>query len=227
MGGSGTTDSRTASVDDESATSAAVRDVLRYWAGDQARWARLLANLTADDPSTDVFLRTSPPAADTFCAKSAGASRTPIDASALAHGVMTGRGEYSHQYVYWMNDMMRSAFRAQGHGVIDVETMLGVRVDAYPCSKDGAGDKLHFCQPGPVDWALDVMVRQTHAAPPPSPRSMPPEGRGERDVRLRCRLPPATGGGYLSMCRRVYKVFYRFTVLSVSQTTLYGTVWEA
>ena len=160
MGGSGTTDSRTASVDDESATSAAVRDVLRYWAGDQARWARLLANLTADDPSTDVFLRTSPPAADTFCAKSAGASRTPIDASALAHGVMTGRGEYSHQYVYWMNDMMRSAFRAQGHGVIDVETMLGVRVDAYPCSKDGAGDKLHFCQPGPVDWALDVMVRQ-------------------------------------------------------------------
>ena len=35
-----------------------------------------------------------------------------------------------------------------------------LRHNVYPCSKDGAGDKLHFCQPGPVDWALDVMVRQ-------------------------------------------------------------------
>ena len=38
---------------------------------------------------------------------------------------------FSHQYVYWVNDFARSAFQAAGHSIIDVETMLGVRVDAY------------------------------------------------------------------------------------------------
>ena len=38
--------------------------------------------------------------------------------------------------------------------------ILQVRVDAHPASYDGHGDRLHFCQPGPADWALDVLVRQ-------------------------------------------------------------------
>ena len=171
-------------MSEAAATSAAVRDVFRYWADDQARWAQLLANLTTGSAAprgsvgeqrgdaaadarerqlpgpTAVYLRTSPPAADAFCVKPSGAPQEPIEPGALVHGVMTGHGEYSHQYVYWINDMMRAAFRAHGHGVVDHEAMLGARVDAYPCSQNGEGDKLHFCLPGPPDWALDSLVRQ-------------------------------------------------------------------
>lgn len=157
------------------AATAAERDVLRFWADDQARWANLLqqlrANLTLNGgarigglaspaPRIDVYLRTSPPAADAFCTKPDGSPRTPLTPAVLTNGVMHGAAEYSHHLVHHLNDVMRAAFRAHGHGVVDVEAMLGVRVDAYPCSHDGTGDKLHFCQPGPVDWALDALVRQ-------------------------------------------------------------------
>ena len=37
--------------------------------------------------------------------------------------------------------------------------MLGMRVDAHPASKTGLGDNLHFCMPGPVDYALDVVAK--------------------------------------------------------------------
>ena len=68
--------------------------------------------------------------------------------------------DYSHSMVFGLNDVSRTAFRARGHEVIDAEAMMGMRVDAYPASYDGTGDKLHFCQPGPPDWALDVVVRR-------------------------------------------------------------------
>ena len=70
--------------------------------------------------------------------------------------------QYSHQLVFAINDVSAAAFRAHGHGVIDLESMLGARVDAHPGSFDGTGDKLHFCQPGPTDWGLDAILRRTH-----------------------------------------------------------------
>ena len=45
--------------------------------------------------------------------------------------------------------------------MLDLESMLGERVDAYPATHNGTGDKLHFCQPGPADWAFDALVGRT------------------------------------------------------------------
>lgn len=201
---------QSAGMEERTAESAATRDVLRFWARDQARWAVAFdvarSNVTAQaeararahgggggrgyghgggahsrtrssggdsagdggestvayshPPQIDVYYRTSPGACDAFCIPPHGAPRAPIDPSQLVHGVFTGRSEYSHQHAFTTNDMASSAFRARGHGVLDVEDMLGVRVDAYPSSTDGVGDKLHFCQPGPPDWALDHLIRR-------------------------------------------------------------------
>ena len=73
----------------------------------------------------------------------------------------SARWRFFHQKVAWFNDAARAAFAAQGHAVIDQEQMLGVRVDANPASFDGRDrDTLHFCMPGPSDWAMDVVIRR-------------------------------------------------------------------
>ena len=82
-----------------------------------------------------------------------------IDATSILSASMTN-GDFGHQLFPWANDVAAAAFRAEGHDVVDVEAMLGVRVDAHPGSMDGTGDKLHFCQPGPPDWALDHILRR-------------------------------------------------------------------
>ena len=79
---------------------------------------------------------------------------------------------YVYVYVYRaMNDMAALAFSAFGHGVIDTEVMMGMRVDAHPASRSKAtlgpkekiaqirSDSLHFCMPGAPDYALDVVLR--------------------------------------------------------------------
>jgi len=143
----------------------AERDVLRFWAQDQARWAATLQalqhNLSKQDVDVRVFYRTSPVACDTFCVPPNGAPRHPVDPTTLLDRAMVdaGKQQYSHHLVFSVNDACRAAFSAHGHSIIDLETMLGVRVDAHPASFDGTGDKLHFCQPGPTDWALDAIVR--------------------------------------------------------------------
>jgi len=42
--------------------------------------------------------------------------------------------------------------------VVDLGAVLGARVDNHPASRTGVGDALHFCQPGALDWALDLVV---------------------------------------------------------------------
>ena len=151
-------------VASKEASSAATRDALRFWAYDQGQWASLLQQaqrtVNASGRRIDVYLRTSSAACDAFCRAPSGAPRTPLDPATLIHGTMSFEGEYSHQSVYWINDMARAGFRARGHGVVDTEAMMSVRVDAYPASQNGTGDKLHFCQPGVPDWALDILVRR-------------------------------------------------------------------
>ena len=149
--------------------------------------------------------RLSPAAScDTFCRPPY--PRAPLSPAALTNTILASGNNpmyYSHQYVYWVNDISKAAFLAHGvcmrmrmrayectsthahrpctctrtnahrprvhtrahvrmrigHGIIDVETMLGVRADAHPASFDGNGDRLHFCQPGPADWAMDAVAR--------------------------------------------------------------------
>ena len=135
--------------------SVATRDVLRYWALDQARWALTLRNLQrnlSSHPSKPielrVFYRTSAPACDAFCVSPQGAPRRPVAMSELLDKATdAGASQYSHHLVFGINDVSRAAFRAHGHGVIDLEGMLGTRVDAHPGSYDGVGDKLH-CKAG-------------------------------------------------------------------------------
>ena len=138
-------------VADGAEASMATRDVMRFWAEDQARWASTLQalklNLSAH-PSRPidlkVFYRTSAPACDAFCSPPSGAPRKPISPALLLDRSMDqNASSFSHHLVFNINDMSSSAFRAHGHGVIDFETMLGVRVDAHPGSHDGIGDKLH------------------------------------------------------------------------------------
>ena len=50
-------------------------------------------------------------------------------------------------------------FSAVGHGVIDDVEMLGRRQDAHPGSHNGEGDTVHYCLPGPIDYALDEVIR--------------------------------------------------------------------
>ena len=55
--------------------------------------------------------------------------------------------------------MQVEAFSALGHGVIDDVEMLGRRQDAHPGSHNGEGDTVHYCLPGPIDYALDEVIR--------------------------------------------------------------------
>ena len=59
------------------------------------------------------------------------------------------------------DQIMQDANFLAGHGIIDLEWMLGVRVDAHPgpsLPKHPQGDRLHFCLPGVPDYALDAML---------------------------------------------------------------------
>ena len=58
--------------------------------------------------------------------------------------------EFNNDLYAAINDIGSAAFRAAGHSVIDLECMLGQRIDAHGI-KDGIGDALHFCLPGPID----------------------------------------------------------------------------
>ena len=150
----------------------AARDAMRYWSLDQGRWAATLKHVqtnlspeggAAESVRVRVYYRTSPVSCDAFCNAPGGAPRHPINASTLLAASLKNGGAYSHQLVFALNDMARSAFKAHGHGIIENEAMLGARVDAYPASYDGDGDKLHFCQPGPTDWAMDQVLKRVSA----------------------------------------------------------------
>ena len=93
-----------------------------------------------------------------------------IDATTLAKEVAelasppAGEDEYGHEVVDVANGAAAAAFLAAGHGVIDVAAMLGLRVDAHPGSTAGGTDGLHFCMPGPLDYALDIVLARVGSA---------------------------------------------------------------
>ena len=80
-----------------------------------------------------------------------------IDATTLAKEVAelasppAGEDEYGHEVVDVANGAAAAAFLAAGHGVIDVAAMLGLH-------------GLHFCMPGPLDYALDILLARVGSA---------------------------------------------------------------
>ena len=155
----------------------AVRDALTFWRGQAVAVAGLFQDVRnrakLNVPPIDVrtFYRTSPGAADQLQAMDGASSPLSSAAATLEYYFTTPpeKIEYSHHVHAAMNDMAASAFSAFGHGIIDTEVMMGMRVDAHPASVQGdfqakrkvpgQSDTLHFCMPGVPDYALDVVLR--------------------------------------------------------------------
>ena len=90
--------------------------------------------------------------------KPRGGVLSPIGASDVRHPP-EGVDEYRHGLWQRVNAASVAAFSAVGHGIIDDVEMLGRRQDAHPGSHNGEGDTVHYCLPGPIDYALDEVIR--------------------------------------------------------------------
>ena len=93
-----------------------------------------------------------------------GGAAAPLAVVAELASPPAGEDEYGHEVVDVANGAAAAAFLAAGHGVIDVAAMLGLRVDAHPGSTAGGTDGLHFCMPGPLDYALDIVLSRVGSA---------------------------------------------------------------
>ena len=93
-----------------------------------------------------------------------GGAAAPLAEVAELASPPAGEDEYGHEVVDVANGAAAAAFLAAGHGVIDVAAMLGLRVDAHPGSTAGGTDGLHFCMPGPLDYALDIVLARVGSA---------------------------------------------------------------
>ena len=93
-----------------------------------------------------------------------GGAAAPLAVVAELASPPAGEDEYGHEVVDVANGAAAAAFLAAGHGVIDVAAMLGLRVDAHPGSTAGGTDGLHFCMPGPLDYALDIVLARVGSA---------------------------------------------------------------
>lgn len=163
----------------------AVRKVLQWWRVQMRAKARAFASTRAR-----VFYRTSPPAGDRFIgpnhpqtaplnienARSSGDEKGPPDltySDILENygsdeavdddddsGDIQRSSHYFHDIVEELNAMGKEEFRAAGHGVVDLEDMIGVRQDGHPASLTGVGDKLHYCMPGVPDYSLEATLDQ-------------------------------------------------------------------
>ena len=97
-------------------------------------------------------------------AEGGGGAAAPLAVVAELASPPAGEDEYGHEVVDVANGAAAAAFLAAGHGVIDVAAMLGLRVDAHPGSTAGGTDGLHFCMPGPLDYALDIVLSRVGSA---------------------------------------------------------------
>ena len=99
-----------------------------------------------------------PPHGNPSWFKPRGGVLAPINAEDVRHPP-EGVDEYRHGLWQRVNAASVAAFSAVGHGVIDDVEMLGRRQDAHPGSHNGEGDTVHYCLPGPIDYALDEVIR--------------------------------------------------------------------
>ena len=144
----------------------AVRDVLRAWRIQISRFAAFLGQLVEARRSTHrrlrVVYRTSPPAADPWPVQNAPMAIADMFDHIANYSKGSGPFAYSHEIYIAVNEMSCAAFLAAGLECIDMEDMMGGRVDAHT-----RVDRLHFCQPGVVDYALDELLRTLYTRPAP------------------------------------------------------------
>ena len=155
-----------ANIDAAKTVDLAQRTLFEFWRRESVREAALLRDIardaeraTASPPGTRVrvFYRTSPISADALVRSG---PTSPLDERSLLTIDTGGKSdEYSHSTPPTINDIAAAAFKSAGHGVLDLEVMLGMRVDNHPGTHSKSGDTLHFCLPGAVDWALDAVLR--------------------------------------------------------------------
>ena len=152
------------------------RDVMRFWSYQAADWAAMFRD---DLPkhfhvAPLVFYRTAFPAADPWARTTSNREvvtpmrpMAPFELSAPKWGAqLVSSWEFGHDLFATANDMHTAAFRAAGHGVLDLEWMQGTRIDAHFGSGPMVGspgnrneDLLHFCMPGVPDRVADELVR--------------------------------------------------------------------
>lgn len=105
-----------------------------------------------------VVYRTSSPAAERWLRGSAAVDTpAPLRLPAVDIGARGEAVEHGHDMYLAVNALSAAAFCSAGHTVVDVEDMLGVRIAAH--HQDRQGDALHFCNPGPLDYVFDAMLR--------------------------------------------------------------------
>lgn len=160
-------------ISDIQSKALATRDALIWWRGEVAAAASIFQEVRnrakLEVPPIDVrtFYRTSPGPADQLHAMDGASSPLSSAAASLEYYFTTPpeKTKYSHHVYQAMNDVSVSVFSAFGHGIIDTEVMMGMRIDAHPASvkgdkqKAGQSDALHFCMPGVPDYALDLVLR--------------------------------------------------------------------
>ena len=165
--------------DAEAAEMLAVRDMLDYWKLENEEMSAALRRLAVRawrerGMDVRVWYRTSPPTGERWIRygerydhpphgnpswfKPRGGVLAPIGASDVRHPP-EGVDEYRHGLWQRVNAASVAAFSAVGHGIIDDVEMLGRRQDAHPGSHNGEGDTVHYCLPGPIDYALDEVIR--------------------------------------------------------------------
>ena len=157
----------------------AVRDMLDYWKLENEAMSEALRRLAVRawrerGMDVRVWYRTSPPTGERWIRygerydhpphgnpswfKPRGGVLSPINAEDVRHPP-EGVDEYRHGLWQRVNAASVAAFSAVGHGIIDDVEMLGRRQDAHPGSHNGEGDTVHYCLPGPIDYALDEVIR--------------------------------------------------------------------
>ena len=135
----------------------ALAPALKFKAVDEKAFDKLARNverLAAGSVATTEWAR----------AEGGGGAAAPLAVVAELASPPAGEDEYGHEVVDVANGAAAAAFLAAGHGVIDVAAMLGLRVDAHPGSTAGGTDGLHFCMPGPLDYALDIVLSRVGSA---------------------------------------------------------------
>ena len=135
----------------------ALAPALKFKAVDEKAFDKLARNverLAAGSVATTEWAR----------AEGGGGAAAPLAVVAELASPPAGEDEYGHEVVDVANGAAAAAFLAAGHGVIDVAAMLGLRVDAHPGSTAGGTDGLHFCMPGPLDYALDIVLARVGSA---------------------------------------------------------------
>lgn len=130
----------------------ATQSMLKWWKSQMEIKADTLMKHTR----ARSFYRTSPPVGD-YYVRSGSPVISPLKPTQITNPQET---EKNYALRKQLNKMGQQVFHSAGHGIVDIEFMMGVRQDGHPASLTGDGDLGHYCMPGVPDYAMDVMLDQ-------------------------------------------------------------------